>query len=341
MELGVLMLYNVIYFVLAGVGSAILTWLFLRQKSIALLLDQPNHRSMHTTPTPRGGGVAMVAVFTCLTGVGWGLGHIDLFTALILVPGLAIAMVGWIDDQRSLSAGLRLLVQFGAVMLMLAIFAVYYGWFVYTEPYAVLLGLGVMIALVWVINLYNFMDGINGLASIEALFLALAGLVLFYSSGHTAPLVMLAVLGGVVLGFLPWNFPVARVFMGDVGSGFLGFVIAVLLWDALVWDPHLFAGLVILFAVFWVDASYTLGVRLLRGAPLLHAHREHAYQHAARRLVSHARVTFSVLLLNVVWLFPLAWLVTNRHLSVWIGVLLACVPLLFLAWHYRAGQELD
>ena len=275
------------------------------------LLDVPNARSSHVLPTARGGGVAIVAV--TLAGV--------LLTALrggldsplargVLLGGSLVAGVGLLDDRGHVPVPLRLLVQFvavaGALVAIGGLPAVPLG-----EGHVDLGVAGDLfagLACVWFLNLFNFMDGIDGIAASEAAFVALAAAGLTASTGAPAPLVVLwLVVGGACAGFLAWNWPPARIFMGDVGSGFLGFVLALLLvcstgrsglnaWAALI-----------LVAPFVADATVTLVARIARGERWYSAHRSHAYQWLSRRWGSHARVTGLFLLVNVVLVLPAAW----------------------------------
>jgi Fuc2NAc and GlcNAc transferase len=142
-----------------------------------------------------------------------------------------------------------------------------------------------------------------------------------------------------VAGFLCWNFPPARIFMGDAGSGFLGLVVALLaLWSARN-APHLVWSWVILSAVFLVDATTTLVRRVRRGERFAEAHRNHAYQYAARLHGSHRVITLVVLAVNIVWLLPIAVVVALRWLDGIAGVAVAIAPLVWLAFHYKAGDR--
>jgi hypothetical protein len=158
------------------------------------------------------------------------------------------------------------------------------------------------------LNLCNFMDGINGIAGIEA-FTVAGGLALIALMLGPYPAVV--ALGGLIaagaLGFLPWNFPTARIFMGDAGSGLLGLLLGALILLAAHAAPLLFWSGIVLSAIFWIDATVTLLVRTARRERITEAHRSHAYQHAAAKW-GHTRVTLLVLLINLVLLLPVAWL---------------------------------
>jgi Fuc2NAc and GlcNAc transferase len=170
------------------------------------------------------------------------------------------------------------------------------------------------LAAVWLINLYNFMDGIDGLAGGEAVSVALTALILLAGKGRSDLAAGAGLAGASALGFLFWNWPPAKIFMGDVGSGFLGVILAGLaLASAFEPGPWPVVWLILL-ALFGVDATVTLARRLARKARVYQAHREHAYQHAARRW-GHRRVSMAALAVNLGYLFPLAWI--SLHYPAW------------------------
>ena len=196
------------------------------------------------------------------------------------------------------------------------------------------------LALAWQINLYNFMDGIDGIAGSQALvFLVGAQLVAGGIPGWTGDLTWLAC--GGALGFLVFNFPPARLFMGDIGSGFLGLLTGAL---ALLWWQqdllHIVPSLILL-AVFWLDASYTLIVRLLTGQPFTQAHRSHLYQKVAATR-GHSWTTAGFLLYAIFWLLPLAWLAAHFPDEpgplTWLWLIPAGLPVLIAASRFRAGM---
>jgi Fuc2NAc and GlcNAc transferase len=303
------------------------------------VVDVPNARSSHSVPTARGGGVAIVVGFV-LAYVVWscavGGGSRGLLATLL--PGsVVIAALGFWDDHRALSAKIRF-----PVHLLAACWAVYRlgGWPVLDLGFASFAwgwvgSVVAVLAIAWSINLYNFMDGIDGLAGMETVFVGgVGGLLVWYAGADGMPLWLLA---AAAAGFLVMNWPPARIFMGDAGSGFLGYVFAVMALHATVARDTTIWPWVILLGVFGVDATLTLLRRAWRGIRVTDAHRTHAYQWAARRAGGHLPVTIGVLGLNLVLLAPAAWLVIVRpELSLPItGV---CVVLLVgLAWKFDAG----
>lgn len=308
------------------------------------IIDVPNGRSSHTVPTPRGGGVAIVLTFLLaiaglmLDGAG------DSRTLVALGgSGALIAVIGFMDDHGHIPARWRLLGHFIAAAWMLA-------WMGGLPPLA-LFGLqvdlgwlgGVLAAvyLVWLLNLYNFMDGIDGIASIEAITVCLGGAWLYWMAGLGSHAVLPLLLAAAVSGFLFWNFPPAKIFMGDAGSGFLGIVLGGLSLQAAWVAPEMLWCWLILLGVFIVDATYTLVRRLLRGDKVYEAHRSHAYQFASREVGRHLPVTLAVAVLNLCWLLPIAFCVARLGLDGAAGVVLAYIPLLLLAVRFRAGQIED
>ena len=188
------------------------------------------------------------------------------------------------------------------------------------------------LGIVWVLNLFNFMDGIDGIAASEGTFVAWSGAALTAaapaSNGVTAAAV---IFGAACCGFVRWNWPPARIFMGDVGSGYLGYVIAVLALAAARENPVALWAWLILGGVFFVDATVTLLRRLLRGERVYEAHRSHAYQWLARRWGSHAKVTCAVMIVNVLWLLPCAVFATRRPSLAAATVIFAFAPLVLVA----------
>ncbi|WP_341646865.1 MraY family glycosyltransferase [Thauera sp. SDU_THAU2] len=304
------------------------------------LLDRPNARSSHSVPTPRGGGMAIVLAF--LAALFW-LSFDDALPQswawALLGAGGGVALIGFLDDHGHVAARWRLLAHFCAAAWILASLG---G----APPITVLsvdiaqswIGTGLAaIYLVWVLNLYNFMDGIDGIAGVEAVCTGLGGAALYLLAGEPALALLPLSLAATAAGFLYWNFPPARIFMGDAGSGFVGLMLGAMSLQAGWISPALFWSWLILLGVFVVDATLTLLRRLFRGERVHEAHRRHAYQFAARQLGSHRPVTLAVSALNLGWLLPLALLVGEGRLGGISGMTIAYLPLVALALHFRAG----
>jgi Fuc2NAc and GlcNAc transferase len=244
-----------------------------------------------------------------------------------------------LDDHGHVAARWRLLAHFagaawalfwlpGAPSLNLLGMTLTLPWIIYP--------LGALF-LVWLLNLYNFMDGIDGIASIEAITVCLSGALIYWLLGYPENMVLPTALAASVVGFLVWNFPPARIFMGDAGSGFLGIALGVLTLVAALVEPQLFWAWLILLGVFIVDATYTLIRRLARGDKVYEAHRSHAYQYASRQYGEHLPVTLAVLAINVVWLGPWAVIVSLGYIDGFIGLICSYIPLIVLAVRYKAG----
>lgn len=304
------------------------------------LLDIPNGRSSHTLPTPRGGGVAIVISYlVALVWMLWaGLMGRDLFLAMF-GAGALIAALGFLDDHGHIAARWRLLGHFFA-----AAWALFWlGGLPAISVFGMTLDPGLIVNLltafylVWLLNLYNFMDGIDGIASVEAICVCVGAAIIYALSG-VATLVWLPILlACAVAGFLFWNFPPAKIFMGDAGSGFLGIMLGCLsLQGAWISSQFLWVWLILL-GVFIVDATVTLIRRLVRGDKVYEAHRSHAYQFASRRFGKHLPVTSAVGVINLCWLLPVAVCVARFGLDGALGVIIAYAPLLALAVIFKAG----
>lgn len=335
---------NTWWLLLPLTAACALTGLLRRYALAHSLMDIPNARSSHDVPTPRGGGVAIVVVFLlCLPVSGAAAGVAgEVLIAISGAGGLA-ALIGVLDDHGHVAARWRLLAHFAAAAWTLA-------WLGGAPPLqlpgvAVDLGwLGHMLAalyLVWLLNLYNFMDGIDGIASVEAITVCLGGILLFVLCvpGAVSLAWLPAALVASVAGFLVWNFPPARIFMGDAGSSFIGLTLGALSLVAAWIEPQLMWSWLILLGVFIVDATVTLARRLLNGEKVYEAHRSHAYQYASRRHGAHRPVTLVVGLVNVLWLCPIALLVGMHWLNGALGTFIAYMPLVGAAFYYNAGAS--
>lgn len=282
------MIYLVLFFI-----SLLITFLI---KQIAIkksLLAMPNERSSHITPTPHGGGIAIALT--------WFLGLIYLFTCKeintqlfsALMVGVVLSVVSFLDDLYELSPKKRLLTQAFVSLLGLYLLGglakIDLGFFVIDNQ--ILTNGFAFLGIMWFINLYNFLDGIDGYAGSEAVFLGVAGWFLF---GESYFLVLVV----CVLGFLVWNWHKAKIFMGDVGSTLLGYNVAIFAiyhqnygTPILVW--------LIFFGLFWFDATLTLFRRYRNGEKLSIAHKKHAYQRLTQSGWSHEKVVVYSILLNM------------------------------------------
>ena len=324
-------------------GSVLITGMLRGYAIRSGLIDHPNARSSHSMPTPRGGGLAILIMSLVAAGLLCTLQVLPVRTFVALAGGgLAVATVGFVDDRHTLPAIVRFAVHVGAALWCLAWLGglpplpfgarlLQLGWFGY------LLG---ALAIVWVINLFNFMDGIDGIAASEAVFVTGAGALLgSMASPLGATSAGAVVMAAACAGFLVWNWPPAKIFMGDVGSGYLGYAIAVLAIGAGHENPAAVWIWLMLGGVFFVDATVTLARRALRGDKLHEAHRSHAYQWLARRWGAHQPVTLAALAINLLWLFPNAWLAVLYPGRAWWILLAALTPLAILALAAGAGRQ--
>ena len=290
------------------------------------LLAVPNARSFHTVATPTVGGLGFVLpvlVFLGLESVAT--------SALygLLAGGAGLALMGLVDDLRETGRGVRMAVQLLAVGLVFWTLQPGWSWWVYAPVAALLL---------WQINLSNFMDGIDGILGTQTLFFCLAAHLLTGGvPGWEGALLWLT--AGAMLGFLVYNWPPARIFMGDTGSVFLGLLIGVLVVQLVAQYGVPLLACTILLTAFWFDASYTLCVRIATRQPFTEPHRSHLYQKVAARFgTSWTMVGFSALC--VLWLLPLAVAAASFGDSLIRGVafqVLALLPLAVAARRLRAG----
>lgn len=315
--------------IVIAAASALATWLLIKLLRRQAILDHPNERSNHAIPTPRGGGLAVVPIVLVAWTVVAGPTLQD-GLLIILGGGWALAVLSWIDDLRSLPAALRLAVQ--AVIVASAAY-----WL--ASQGLVFQGLlpqwadtvAAAFLWLWFVNLFNFMDGIDGIAGIEAISIG-AGLACLgvYLPDSTGQLWLGATLAAATLGFLVFNWPPARIFLGDVGSVPLGFLLGFLLLLLAArghWAPAL-----ILPGYYLADATITITRRLLRGERIWRPHSEHFYQHAVRGGRSHAQVSGAVLAANAA-LIALAVLSITYALAAVAGA--AVVVAALLTWMRR------
>ena len=305
----------------SGLLSCLTTRLLIPILAHREILDCPNERSSHQVPTPRGGGIAVIgstllawAVFARTESMPSGVFGIVLGAVLL-------AAVSWFDDLRGLSPVVRLLAQAAAVAI---------GILVLPGPRDLFYLAAIGLVWIWLINLFNFMDGIDGLAGAEAAAIG-AGLLLFAGVGAGADpalRTLAAAVTGAAIGFLVWNWSPARIFLGDIGSVPLGYVLGFLLLDLAARGRWTIA--VILPLYFLADATITLARRLLRGERVWQAHREHFYQHAARRGLGHAAVVKRVIAADLV-LIGCGWAAENGWSATALAASAATVAILLTA----------
>ncbi|MCF6330720.1 MAG: glycosyltransferase family 4 protein [Sulfurimonas sp.] len=304
--------------------SFILTYLIKNYAIKKSLVDIPNDRSSHTTATPHGGGIAIAV--TWFIGISYLYYTDDINSSLYyaLLVGVIISVVSYLDDLYELSAKIRLITQVLAAVLGLYLLGglekidivIFYNENqIFTNIFAILM-------IIWFINLYNFLDGIDGYAGSEAVFLAIAGFLLF-GGAH------FLVLAVAVLGFLVWNWHKAKIFMGDVGSTLLGYNIAIFTIYYANQEPLNLWIWVILFGVFWFDATLTLFRRYKNGEKLSIAHKKHAYQRLNQSGWAHDKVVLFSILVNII-LFCIVYLISNILIAFFISLMLLYASIKFV-----------
>lgn len=319
------MISTILSLLITFICSALFCGIYLHFARRWKILDVPNERSSHERPTPSGGGLPLMLAFflgTVLlygTGVFWSSPYSFVLTGALLLTALGVA-----DDNWTLSVRLRF-------------FA--YGFCCVVAAAALLRGaipeVGLPLifcaafAMLWTLNLYNFMDGIDGIAATQCFLACSAAALLVWSSGGASDYAVFCLLLGLShLGFLVWNWPAARLFMGDAGSIPTGFTLAALAVLGSAQGYLSIACWLVLLGVFITDASWTLTRRIITRQKFTQAHRSHAYQRLSRRWASHQSVVVLLILINAIWLFPLAWAIVLWPQYTITLVILAYLPLL-------------
>ena len=309
--------------------SVVLVGVYLQFARSRKIVDAPNERSSHSLPTPHGGGIALLLAFVLgLLLSAWLYGEWDKPFTLIAFAALFLMVLGVIDDHHHLSVRLRLAL-YGLVCLLVAamllqsvtVDSVVLGW---------VLVLVAALTMLWSLNLFNFMDGIDGLAAIQTILAC--GSAAYLSAGTLREggyALFCLLLAAAHTGFLVWNWPPAKLFMGDAGSVPTGFLLAALaVLGAVQAQLNPLCWLVLL-AVFITDASWTLARRMSTGQAFTQPHRLHAYQRLSRHWDSHLKVDLLFLALSAVWLFPFACAVQSWPEYDLILVILVYLPLIW------------
>ncbi len=304
------------------VASLTACGIYLRLAKSWQILDRPNERSSHREPTPHGGGVPLfLAVALGFTlAPSWAFELNCLFFAAIF-----LMLIGVLDDVRGLAVSTRFLL-YTLISISSAV--------VILNPHSgsvsalwLLQWLCLSFAIIWALNLYNFMDGIDGIAATQSVVACLGAA--FFANTHseaTSYSLFCLILAAAALGFLVWNWSPARLFLGDAGSIPMGFLLAGLAGYGAVQGYVSFAVWSVLLAVFIGDASWTLTVRVLSRAKITQAHNQHGYQRLSRYWGSHQRVVILLFLFYILWLFPIAWLLHHSPGNGAYLVILAYIP---------------
>jgi len=307
------------------------------------VIDTPNERSSHSTPTPRGGGIALITCYYLglLAIFIKDVVNYPIFLSLVF-GGLIVAIVGWVDDRGHVAPLKRLFVHISAAVFAMIMIAdvpklPVGDYTISLEHTGFIL---CVLAIVWSTNLFNFMDGIDGLAAIEVVTVSIgAAIILYLSDSGFFASVSLVLLAFSTLGFLLLNFPPAKIFMGDVGSGFLGCILGIYAIGTSVSGDISPLSWMILYGVFLVDATVTLVRRVFSGQKWYMAHRSHAYQILSLKWQSHKKVTVCVLITNIMFLFPCALLSTFYPEFGVYFLFLTYIPLTYAVVKLGAGKS--
>jgi len=291
---------------LSGLLTGMFTW-YARRRG---MFDVPLERHSHTVPTPRGGGAGIVASLVIAVLLQPAESVSLTFWSYGLMPGfIVLSLLGWRDDQVSLPAGFRFAVQVLVSLYLLWCFHSYGlggGWW----PL-----LGAWIYLLWMTNLYNFMDGSNGMAGFQGVFAGLVLAVLFGNAGDSQTALVCFLLAGACFGFLPWNLGKPRVFMGDVASGSLGFALGAILTYGVFSGSFSVSVAWMVMLVFMCDSTLTLIARVLRGEQWYTPHKQHLYQRLIARGWSHGSVLLLYQMVNLIVVAPAIAVAVNYPAS--------------------------
>ena len=279
-------------------AAFLLTGLATRYARRSGVIDVPGARSSHLHPVPRGGGAGIVAS-VAISSLALLYIHEDLWWHWAVLPGfLGLGVIGWVDDHRSLSARVRFAVQLAVSFVLLA-----FTWrqgVVESVPQLLVAGL----AILWIANLYNFMDGSDGMAGVQGVFCGLVLAWLFHRAGDDGSALLALLIASSCAGFLPWNLVRARVFMGDVASVPLGFALGALLIYGVMTGALPPGVAILVLSVFLVDASLTLAGRIIRRERWYTAHRQHLYQQLISAGWTHQAVLVLYQSINIALVLP-------------------------------------
>jgi len=322
----------------AAFAITVVGTLAFRQLAIRLgITAAPNFRTLHEGLKPRAGGIVFALVFVCACEAVWMWGGLSSRMALALIGGGAVATVfGFADDVLNIGVRWKLFAQMALTAWTLLVFG---GSPVDLPISPAWLDAGLAwFALVWLINLYNFMDGIDGMAASGAVFLSVGAALALWLTGHADLVLVLGLLAVSAGGFLLFNWQPSRLFMGDAGSVFLGYVFGVLIVGTVGQSQISMWSWMVLFGYFAVDTTTTTILRVFLTDRWYGEHRSHAYQNLAR-LHNHRVVVSGVTAYHVVWLLPLVvWSVLTPSLA---PVAAACAWLPVILWTWRFGPRLS
>jgi len=297
------------------------------------IISHPNERTLHEKPVPRGGGIVFSILFVLAVFLLGILNVISFENLMVIgVGGFLAALFGFFDDIVNLHALMKLFFQ-----------SILAGWGVYWLEGGLLAEVDWLpvwlswiltcFLLIWMMNLYNFIDGVDGMAASAAVFITLVLIVILLMEGDfTSLILILSLLSLSCTGFLIYNWPPARIFMGDSGSVFLGYIFGVLILKTTMTGEISIWTWTVVFGYIFADTNLTIILRIFLQKKWYQPHKSHAYQNIARVLNSHLKVTLAIQIYNIVYLFPLAiWTVLS---PIWapVATIMALLPALILVY---------
>jgi len=299
------------------------------------IISNPNYRTLHELPIPRGGGIVFSTLFILAILLIWR--YLQLSDNLLLILGVGggmASLLGFIDDIKNIRARFKLIIQ-----LLLSSWVLYCLYldnllFLNWMPFFLTIP-AFLFFMVWIINAYNFMDGVDGMAASGAIFTSLTLALVLSLTGNSVELIAIFILmAALISGFIFFNWPPASIFMGDAGSVFLGYIFgSLLLFTSLNGYISIWIWLTV-FGYFFADTTVTQIVRVISIKKWYLPHRSHAYQNLARITGSHLKVTSGVTLYNIIWILPLTLLSALKPEMAVIISMLAICPALVIAYKY-------
>jgi Fuc2NAc and GlcNAc transferase len=298
------------------------------------ILDKVNHRSSHTETTPRGGGLLIVLIFYVVLGCSllFSRAPLNAFEYALLLSGLPIAVLGFIDDRFSIKPKIRFTLQLCATAIPLFIYQRHN-----LNAYGIFSTIILILAWTWFLNLYNFMDGTDGYASMEGITIAI-GIMVITSLFFNEMLILI----GALLGFLRVNHPKAKLFLGDIGSTFLGYMLGGYLIYAFLQTPSNGMILLSITLLFSFDGTYTLIKRIIKGHKPWEAHREHWYQRLVILGFSHKQVLLWGTLINVftlIWVTMIIFLFRNKSFEIYLPIFVPYLLTALFVKHLESIQK--
>jgi Fuc2NAc and GlcNAc transferase len=337
-------LIKIILFILVGALSFIATFYYRRFAVSKSIIAKINFRTLHNKVIPRGGGIAFASIFSLLIFSIWLIGACDTWLMLTLaVGGIAASILGFIDDIYEVSTLKKLIAQF---CLSLYFFIIFFSYHPFPFDLSKDLLLSVMVIAFWLfvplwfINLFNFVDGVDGMAVSASVFACICAIILLIlRDGDATMIFVFALLAAICIGFSFFNMPPASIFMGDAGSIFLGYCIGILLLITVYLGEISIWNWMISLSYFLADTTTTTITRMFLVKKWYGVHRSHAYQNLARIKKNHAKVTYGVLLYNLLWVLPL--LLWSSFKPGWAPVAAFLSLLPAVIWSLRFGPLLS